>query len=127
MKNEEIIGRYTTIIMRIKFLDTKEVIRKLKKAKIEKNISYDKILRLLEEKNHFLSKSTLSRVFSDGSEDKTFNLEYTLRPLASVLLDEELNIIEVYEDKNNPTETHSLKDALNAEYEDLLKEKKSTQ
>lgn len=65
---------------------TKEIIMLLKQVKAEKNLSFDKILALMEENGQYLSKSTLSRVFAEGSEESSFRYE-TLRPIADVLLD----------------------------------------
>lgn len=67
--------------------NTKDVILALKKVKEEKNLSLDKILVIMEENDQFVSKSTLSRVFRDGSEEQSFNYEGTLRPIANALLD----------------------------------------
>ena len=66
---------------------TKELITLLKQIRQEKNLSFDKILSMMEENGDYLSKSTLSRVFQDGSEDNgSFRYE-TLKPIADVLLD----------------------------------------
>ena len=66
---------------------TKDFILALKAVRNEKNLSFDQILDLMAENNQFLSKSTLSRVFADGSEENG-NFRYeTLRPIADVLLD----------------------------------------
>ena len=67
--------------------NTREVILTLKEVRKEKNLSFDKILDLMKENGDFLSKSTLSRVFADGSESKTFRYEDTIRPIAKALLD----------------------------------------
>jgi len=68
---------------------TKELITLLKQIRQEKNLSFDKILAMMEENGDFLSKSTLSRVFQEGSEDNgSFRYE-TLKPIADVLLDVE--------------------------------------
>ena len=67
--------------------NTREVILTLKEVRKEKNLSFDKILDLMKDNGDFLSKSTLSRVFADGSEDKTFRYEDTIRPIAKALLD----------------------------------------
>jgi len=67
--------------------NTRDVILKLKEVKEEKDLSLDKILILMEESGQYISKSTLSRVFADGSEDKGFRYETTLRPIANALLD----------------------------------------
>ena len=42
---------------------------------------------LMEKNNDYLSKSTISRVFADGSEDQGFRYEETIRPIANALLD----------------------------------------
>lgn len=69
----------------------KDVIIKLKEVRKEKELSYDKILELMKDNGDFVSKSTLSRLFADGSEDKydSFSYEHTIRPVAKVLLDME--------------------------------------
>jgi transcriptional regulator with XRE-family HTH domain len=67
--------------------NTREVILTLKEVRKEKNLSFDKILDLMKENGDYLSKSTLSRVFAEGSEDKSFRYEETLRPIANALLD----------------------------------------
>lgn len=77
--------------------NTKDVILKLKEVKKEKGLSLDKIIALIEENEEYVSKSTLSRVFSDGSEDRGFRYETTLRPIANALLD-----IETIEDSDDP-------------------------
>jgi len=82
-------------------IDTREVILALKKVKEDKNLSLDKIHELMEESDYtnVVSKTTLSRVFREGSENQTFNYEGTLRPIANALLD-----IETYEaDDDNAT------------------------
>ena len=75
--------------------NTKEIITKLKEVRDEKGLSYNDILKTMEEKNIYpVSLSTLSRVFSEGSEDLGFNYEQTIRPIAEALL----NIEEITED-----------------------------
>ena len=67
--------------------NTREVILTLKEVRKEKNLSFDKILDLMKQNGDYLAKSTLSRVFAEGSEDKSFRYEETLRPIANALLD----------------------------------------
>ena len=76
--------------------NTKDIILKLKQVREEKGLSYSDILELMEKNGDFLSKSTISRVFSDGSEDLSFRYEETIRPIAKALLD-----IENIEDDDN--------------------------
>ena len=77
-------------------INTRDVILTLKEVKKEKNLSLDKIVSLMEQNGEYVSKSTLSRVFADGSEDQTFRYEATLRPIANALLD--IETIEVDDD-----------------------------
>ena len=67
--------------------NTREIILKLKEVRNEKGYSYGDILDLMELNGDFLSKSTISRVFQDGSEDTSFRYEETIRPIAKALLD----------------------------------------
>ena len=76
--------------------NTKDIIIKLKQVREEKNLSYTDILNMLEKDNQYLSKSTISRVFADGSEEMSFKYEETIRPIANALLD-----IETIEEDDN--------------------------
>ena len=76
--------------------NTRELIIKLKQVREEKNLSYNDIVALIEKNGDFLSRSSVQRVFSEGSEDISFKYEETLRPIAKALLD-----IETIEDTDN--------------------------
>lgn len=65
---------------------TRDLITKLKAVKEERNLSYDAIIELVNAKGGYVSKTSLSRIFSDNSEDKGF-MESTLLPVANALLD----------------------------------------
>ena len=67
--------------------NTKDLIMKLKAVREEKGLSYNDILDLMEKNGDFLAKSTISRVFADGSEEMSFRYEETIRPIANALLD----------------------------------------
>ena len=69
--------------------NTKDIIIKLKEVREEKGLSYNDILVLMEKNGDFLSKSTISRVFADGSEEMSFRYEETIRPIANAMLDVE--------------------------------------
>lgn len=69
--------------------NTKDIIKKLKEVRSEKQLSFQDILDMMEENGDYSSKSTLSRVFAEGSEEKHFKYEETIRPIANVLLDME--------------------------------------
>jgi predicted RNase H-like nuclease (RuvC/YqgF family) len=57
----------------------------------ERGLSYSDILEMMEANGDFVSKSTLSKLFADGSEDhpEKFRYETTLRPIANAILDME--------------------------------------
>lgn len=76
--------------------NTRDIIIKLKEVRDEKQLSYTDILNLMEKNGDFLAKSTLSRVFAEGSETMSFKYEETIRPIANALLD-----IENIEDDDN--------------------------
>lgn len=67
--------------------NVREIIVKLKEMREEKGLSYNDILDLMEKNGDYLSKSTLSRVFAEGSEEVSFRYEETIRPIANALLD----------------------------------------
>ena len=67
--------------------NTKDIIIQLKRVREERGLSYNDILDLMKANGEFLSKSTLSRVFADGSEEVSFRYEETIRPIANALLD----------------------------------------
>lgn len=67
--------------------NNRELIIQLKKVRQEKKLSFNDILDLMEKNDDYLSKSTLSRVFADGSEDVSFRYDETIRPIANALLD----------------------------------------
>lgn len=85
---------------------TRDVIIRLKQVRQEKQLSFDKILALMEENGDYLSKSTLSRVFAEGSEEQSFKYDETLRPIANALLD-----IETIEE-NDDIDTQAYKSIL---------------
>lgn len=76
--------------------NSKDVILQLKQVREEKGLSYGDILKMMEENGDYLSKSTLSRVFAEGSEEESFKYEETIRPIANALLD-----IETIEDTDD--------------------------
>ena len=67
--------------------NTKDLIMKLKEVREEKGLSYNDILDLMEKNGDYLAKSTISRVFAEGSEEQGFRYEETIRPIAKALLD----------------------------------------
>lgn len=68
--------------------NSKDIIIKLKEVRAEKGFSYADIIKTMEDKGIYpVSTATLSRVFSENSEEMNFNYESTIRPIAEALLD----------------------------------------
>lgn len=65
---------------------TRNLILQLKAVKEERQLSLGDILNLIEKNGDYLSKTSLSRLFQEGSEDQSFK-EETLLPVARALLD----------------------------------------
>ena len=76
--------------------NVKELITRLKEVREEKQLSYGDIMELMEKNGDFIAKSTLSRVFAEGSEELSFKFEETLKPIANAILD-----IDTIEDSDN--------------------------
>lgn len=67
--------------------NSKEIIIKLKEVRLEKGLSLNDIVDLVEQNGDFISRSSVQRVFADGSEDASFKYDDTIRPIANALLD----------------------------------------
>lgn len=67
--------------------NTKEIITKLKQIKEEKGLSLNEIVAMVDQNGEYVSRSTVQRVFSDGSEGIAFRYEESIRPIANALLD----------------------------------------
>lgn len=76
--------------------NTKDIIIKLQKVYKEKKLSYNKILDMMAKNGDYLTKATLSKMFSEGGENRSFDYEYTIRPIAKALLG--IETIEVDDD-----------------------------
>ena len=67
--------------------NSRDLILKLKEVKERDKLSLGEIEARTERNGEHVSKTTLSRVFSEGSEDVLFKFESTLKPIANALLD----------------------------------------
>ena len=65
----------------------KDIIIRLKEVRNERGLSYTDIVNLVEANGDYISKSTVARLFSEGSEDLSFRYDETIRPVADALLD----------------------------------------
>lgn len=71
---------------------SQELIRQLKEVKSKNEITYPRLIEMMEKNNgRVVSLTTLRRVFADGSEENanSFSYESTLLPIAEVLLNAE--------------------------------------
>ena len=102
-------------------INTRDIILKLKEVRDEKNLSLNDIVDLTD---NMVSRTTIQRVFADGSENSSFRYEDTIRPLVKALLD-----MDTIEDSDD-MDTKALKSLLKLknqrieELENQLKESK---
>ena len=66
---------------------TRDLIIRLKAVREEKGYSLNDIGNIVEKNGDFISRSSIQRVFADGSENSSFRYEDTIRPIAKALLD----------------------------------------
>lgn len=92
--------------------DCKKIILKLKEIREEKGLSYNDIVGMVEKNHSHVSRSSIQRVFAEGSEDVSFKYEETIRPIANALLD-----VDTIEDEDDES-TKSMKVLL--QYKDEL-------
>ena len=100
---------------------SQDLIRKLKNVKKEREITYPRIMDMLEKSGKFVSMSTLRRVFAEDSEKSanTFSYETTLRPLAEVLLS--IEDVPTPADSPNAQEIDGLKIMIRAQNEEIAR------
>ena len=116
MKNTE----HTTEVPCMELSSKQELIRQLKEAKKNGEITYPRILDRMERNGKYVSLSTLRRVFADNSESSaaSFSYETTLLPIAEVLLDMEDRPTE---DGPFAREIDGLKAVIHCQNEELVK------
>lgn len=99
--------------------DIPKIIQELKKAKAEKEITYPRLLDMLEAAGTPLGLTTLRRVFADGSEkNDSFNYASTIAPLEAILLVEDIP-----EPESNPyaKELEGFKAVIHSQNEELVR------
>lgn len=107
-------------------IDTKAVILALKNVREEKGLSIDNIFDIVKGDAEVseVSRTSIARVFREGSEDQIFKWEGTLKPIANALLD--IDNIE----SNDDTDTQAYKAMLKLKkdlIEDLREEIKTVE
>lgn len=103
-------------------LSTKqELIKQLKEAKERDEITYPRLIDMIEAKGNYVSLTTLRRVFAEGSEAnaQSFNYETTLMPIAEALL----SVEDVPTSEANPyaTEIDGLKAVIHVQNEEIAR------
>lgn len=99
--------------------DIQQLIVDLKNAKKEKEITYPRLLDMLEANGTPLGLTTLRRVFADGSEkNDSFNYSSTLAPLEKILLADDIP-----EPETNPyaKELEGYKAVIHSQNEELVR------
>lgn len=98
--------------------DIPKIIQDLKSAKKEKEITYPRLLDMLEANGTPLGLTTLRRVFADGSEvNDSFNYQTTIAPLEAILLADDIP-----EPESNPyaKELEGFKAVIHTQNEELV-------
>ena len=99
--------------------DIQQLIVDLKNAKAEKEITYPRLIDMLEANNTPVSLTTLRRVFAEGSEkNDSFNYVSTLQPLEKILPADDIP-----EPETNPyaKELEGYKAVIHAQNEELVR------
>ncbi len=99
---------------------TQQLIKQLKDAKREREITFPRLMEMLEKIGKPVSLTTLRRVFADGSEwNDSFNYENTLLPLAEVLI----NAVDIPIPTDSPyaTEIEGLKSVIHVQNEEIAR------
>lgn len=102
------------------YTKAQELIRRLKDAKQQNEVTYPRILERMEKNGKYVSLTTLRRVFADGSEAnaQSFSYENTLLPIAEALLKIE-NVPTV--DSPYAKEIDSLKAVIHVQNEEIAR------
>lgn len=99
--------------------DIPKIIQALKQAKAEWEITYPRLMDMLEANNTPISLTTLRRVFAEGSErNDSFNYSTTIAPLEAILLRDDIP-----EPENNPyaKELEGFKAVIHSQNEELVR------
>lgn len=78
---------------RMELTRSQELVKQLKEIKENNEITFPRIIDLMEANGRVVSLSTLRRVFANGSDPNSFSYENTLLPIADVLLHVEDNTV----------------------------------
>lgn len=99
---------------------SQELIKQLKAAKKEKEITFPRLMERLEKNGKAISLTTLRRVFAENSEQfDSFSYENTLLPIAEILL----SVEDIPTPKDNPysKEIEGLKAVIHTQNEEIAR------
>ena len=102
---------------------TREVIKALKKVRAENGYSLQRIQDMVLANGGNVSLPTIQKVFADGSEDKNFRYQDTIKPIAAAMLD--INTDAVVAEENS--EIATLKAIILAKDEAIASEQRKVQ
>ena len=101
---------------------SQELVNRLKKIKSENEITFPRILDMMEANGKTVSLSTLRRVFANGSDANSFSFENTLSPIAEVLLNVDENQVQIDSaHEKYIKEIEGLKSVIACQYEELVR------
>ena len=96
---------------------SQELVKQLREIKERNEITFPRIMDLMEANGKVVSLSTLRRVFANGSNADSFSYENTLLPIAEVLLHIEENPMQI--DSAHAKEIEGLKAVIRCQNEEL--------
>ena len=102
---------------------TREVIKALKKVRAENGYSLQRIQDMVLANGGNVSLPTIQKVFAEGSEDKNFRYQDTIKPIAAAMLD--INTEAVASEENS--EIATLKAIILAKDEAIASEQRKIQ
>ena len=72
----------------MELINNRELVIEIKNALTKKDIGQAELGKMIEEHGHTIAKTTIQRLFKDGSEDNdSFSYKSTLKPIAELVLD----------------------------------------
>lgn len=98
-----------------------ELIKQLKEAKTRNEITYPRLIEMLDRTGKSVSLTTLRRVFADGSEMNagSFSYEHTLLPIAEVLLN--MEDVPTIDDSPYAKDIEALKSMIHLQNEEIAR------
>ena len=93
------------------------IVKKLKEIKKQNELTFPRIIDMMEAANKTVSLSTLRRVFADGCDSASFSYEHTLLPIWEVL--QQVDEGQTVTDSPHAKEIEALKAVIHCQNEEL--------